>query len=607
MTAQARTVVEASLDDLRSDDVRFLQVAAGYGSLHVRVPSDALVARTTGSAPHFPAAERLFLAQSIRWVNSAEVAERPVTRELDQVAARGTSLVVREEDGDAIPTEARAAGLDVHAVSRASREGFPLPESAEPGPGVPRVVVTGCYDWLHSGHIRFFMDAAEYGALYAVVGSDRNVELLKGPGHPLQREAERRYMVGSVASVHRCLISSGSGWMDAEPEVALIGPQSYVVNEDGDQPEKREFCEARGIEYVVLSRVPHAGLPARSSTDLRGFRVATLLDVAKRAGVSPMTVSRVVNGSPLVSPKLRARVEAALAETGYMPNTLARGLRAKHTDTIALLLPDMTNPFFTTLAHGVETAAREVGLTMILANSDENADEELRLIGVLLQRQVDGLLVVPSGGGTGAASLCREQGVHLVYVDRRPEHLDVDVVRADSGTGSLELGRLLVRLGHRRMSILSGPSSVLTARDRAAGFRRALVDEAGLSEPRIIHGAFTIESGREMATEAMGATPPPSALFAANNFIAIGVLHALEELGLRVPEDVAVVGFDDLPSAMVTFPFLTVAAQPAFEMGRQGVTMLLDRLADPDRAPREVILPTELVVRRSSGDPIAAV
>jgi cytidyltransferase-like protein len=136
---------------------------------------------------------------------------------------------------------------------------------------VPRVVITGCYDWLHSGHIRFFMDAAAIGTLYAVVGSDRNVELLKGPGHPLQHEDERRYMVGAVRSVHECLVSSGSGWMDAEPEIAEIGATHYVVNEDGDQPDKREFCRAHGIEYVVLERKPHAGLPARSSTALRGF------------------------------------------------------------------------------------------------------------------------------------------------------------------------------------------------------------------------------------------------------------------------------------------------------------------------------------------------
>ncbi len=332
--------------------------------------------------------------------------------------------------------------------------------------------------------------------------------------------------------------------------------------------------------------------------------MTTLQDVAKRAGVSPMTVSRVVNGSPLVSARTRARVEGVLAETGYMPNMLARSLRSKRTDTIGLLLTDMTNPFFMTLAQGVEAAARERSVTMILANSDENEDEELRLMRVLLQRQVDGLLVVPAGTGSAATKLAGSQGARLVYVDRRPEHLDVDVVRADSEGGSLELGRLLVGLGHRRMAILAGPPSASTAVDRVTGFRRAIVDEAGLPEPAAYHGPFTIDGGREAATDAMRAEPRPSALFAANNFIAIGALHALQELGLRVPEDVAVVGFDDLPAAMVTFPFLTVAAQPAFEIGRQGVAMLLDRLAHPTRPPREVILPTQLVVRGSSGGPV---
>jgi cytidyltransferase-like protein len=268
----SHVLVEASLDDLRSDDVRFLQEAASRGPLHVRVPSDDLVAEVGGSPPHFPAAERVFLAESIRWVERASIVDRPVTSELNGLAAECAALVVREEDEDpAARAAAHAAGVPYHMASPAARAGFPVTAPAPPPPDVPRVVVTGCYDWLHSGHIRFFMDAAALGALYVVVGSDRNVAFLKGPGHPLQREQERRYMVDAVRSVHHCLVSSGSGWMDAEPEMAEIQPTYYVVNEDGDQPEKREFCKAHGIEYVVLQRVPHAGLPARSSTKLRGY------------------------------------------------------------------------------------------------------------------------------------------------------------------------------------------------------------------------------------------------------------------------------------------------------------------------------------------------
>ena len=271
-SAGPAAIVEASLDDLRSDDVRFLQEAASHGTLHVRVPSDELVAQDTGSPPRFPAAERVFLAESMRWVEGATIVHEPVAGALRGMASEGAILVVRDEDSaSAVEAAARAERVPYRLVSREARAGFPIHEPAPPPPGVPRVVVTGCYDWLHSGHIRFFMDGAAFGALYVVVGSDRNVELLKGPGHPLRREQERQYMIGAIRSVHACLVSSGSGWMDAEPEMADIGPDFYVVNEDGDQPEKREFCRAHGIEYVVLQRRPHAGLPARSSTELRGF------------------------------------------------------------------------------------------------------------------------------------------------------------------------------------------------------------------------------------------------------------------------------------------------------------------------------------------------
>jgi cytidyltransferase-like protein len=265
-------VVEATLDNLRSGDVRLLEEAARHGSLHVRVPSDRLVEQVTGSRPLFPAIERLFLAESLRWVASAAIVDRPVNLEMSGLAAQQATLIVRAEEADsAVCDAAREHGVPCHEMLPAVLAGFPVADIATPPSGVPRVVVTGCYDWLHSGHIRFFMDAAAYGALYVVVGSDENVEFLKGPGHPLQREQERRYMAGSVRSVHACLVSSGSGWMDAEPEIDDIQPAFYVVNEDGDQPEKRAFCTAHGIEYIVLQRKPHAGLPPRTSTDLRGF------------------------------------------------------------------------------------------------------------------------------------------------------------------------------------------------------------------------------------------------------------------------------------------------------------------------------------------------
>jgi cytidyltransferase-like protein len=267
-------VAEDSLDDLRSADVRFLQQASMLGRLRLRVPSDVTLARSTGRAPTFPEAERLYLARSFRWVAEADIVHAELGEDLAAIEVTGGSTIaVRARDDDPQVREAaQRLGIGWHVVPAVDASSFPEPiPYPESLPDGSRVIVTGSFDWLHSGHVRFFMEAASFGTLYVVVGSDRNVALLKGPGHPLQGEAERRYMVGSIRTVHACLISSGSGWLDAEPEIERVRPTYYVVNEDGDQPEKRRYCDEHGIEYVVLQRTPHTGLPPRSSTALRGF------------------------------------------------------------------------------------------------------------------------------------------------------------------------------------------------------------------------------------------------------------------------------------------------------------------------------------------------
>ena len=329
----------------------------------------------------------------------------------------------------------------------------------------------------------------------------------------------------------------------------------------------------------------------------------TIVDVANRAGVAAITVSRVVNGSGPVSSQVRARVEEAIAEIGYVPNSVARSLRSKRTDTIALVLTDMTNPFFTTVARGVEDAASDAGLMLFICNTDERDVDEQRYVRMILQRQADGILLVPARGGVAAIKQCRDHETPVVVVDRRLGERVADVVRANSRGGALELGQILVSLGHSRTAVLSGPRSVSTADDRVAGFRRAFAEAHQAEPPRVFRGGYTIESGRAMARQAMAVTPRLTALFAANNFIAIGVLQELDEMRVRVPEDVAVVAFDDLPPAMVTFPFLTVAAQPAYEMGQRSVAVLLHRMSSGATEKfHEVVLPTQLVVRRSSGD-----
>jgi cytidyltransferase-like protein len=271
--ATHRVVISRSFDNLQSQDVRFLQEAARLGSVRLDLWSDALVRSTTGRPSFFPEEERLFVAQALRDVDSAALVDRPLHATLPDLAGRSATLAVPEAEGDPdLRARCLALGIDCRVIEADQLAGFPpVNETPAAPPGGKRVVVTGCFDWLHSGHVRFFLDAAAFGELYVIVGSDENVGLLKGPGHPLRNQEERRYMVGAVRCVHRSLISSGRGWMDAEPEIDAIAPHVYVVNEDGDQPEKRDFCRAHGLDYLVLERKPHANLPRRTSTELRGY------------------------------------------------------------------------------------------------------------------------------------------------------------------------------------------------------------------------------------------------------------------------------------------------------------------------------------------------
>jgi len=296
-------------------------------------------------------------------------------------------------------------------------------------------------------------------------------------------------------------------------------------------------------------------------------------------------------------------VEVAVAELGFVPNRLASGLRSRRTETLALVLTDITNPFSTTIARGVEDITSEAGYTVIFCNTDESVSKEKMYLQMLLEKRVDGILLVPALSGLDSVALIKKQGTPIVVLDRRLPELMTDVVRCDSEGGAYELTRLLLSLGHREIAILNGPKDVSTSEDRLAGYRRALT-EAGIptNSKHEYYGAFNQESGFEMTRKVLAEAQKPTALFAANNFIAFGALKALQELELRVPEDITVVGFDDLPSALVTFPFLTVAAQPAYEMGRRAIEILLKKLDEgPSDQYQEVVLPAEIVIRQSSG------
>ena len=333
--------------------------------------------------------------------------------------------------------------------------------------------------------------------------------------------------------------------------------------------------------------------------------MSTIRDVARRAGVSTMTVSRVINSSGHTSPQTRARVEHAVAELGYVPNAVARHLRSKRTKTIALVLSDITNPFFTTIARGVEDVAGPKGFGVMFCNTDESESEEIDYLQMLIQRQVDGVLLVPAGRSIEPLRLLRAHGVPVVVLDRRVASRQVDQVRTDSVAGAYRLTRHLVELGHRRIGMLTGRRTISTSIDRVAGYERALAEIGVAIDPQLVrYGGYGLAGGYRMATEVLAAEPRPTAIFAANNFVAFGAVRALRERSLQVPDDVSLVCFDDLPEEWLIDPFLTVVDQPAYEMGRQAAVLLLERLEGlHPKGGHDIVLPGEFIERRSTAAP----
>lgn len=269
-------VVSGGFDDIRSCHVRFLQEAARFGPLHVMLWSDAMVRSLTGNEPKFPQQERLYYIQAIRYVDAVHLIDAPANiDELPAVVGVQPEIYVVHEREHTAGKQAycQASSISYEVLEQSRLAGFP--DYTAPGhhnkPGRKKVLVTGCYDWFHSGHVKFFEEVSELGDLYVVVGHDANVRSLKGQGHPMFGQEERRYMVQSVRYVKQALISTGHGWLDAEPQIKQIRPDIYAVNEEGDQPIKRQYCQENGLEYVVLRRIPRQGLHSRDSTTLRGF------------------------------------------------------------------------------------------------------------------------------------------------------------------------------------------------------------------------------------------------------------------------------------------------------------------------------------------------
>lgn len=333
--------------------------------------------------------------------------------------------------------------------------------------------------------------------------------------------------------------------------------------------------------------------------------MVTIYDVAKKANCSAMTVSRVINNTGRISDKTRQRVKAIMDEMNYVPNAMARSLVLQETKLLSLLISDITNPFYTTLARGAEDAANRLGYRLMFSNSDEDVSKEKEYVDTVLSARVDGVIIAPAGDSSLThLEMLRRHNIPYVLVDREVPGIEYDSVLGDNREGTRKLMEHLLQLGHRNIALLKGPSHISTARQREQGYIESLLLHQIQPNPDYIREVgYAHSDGAAAVSALLELNPRPSAIFAANNFIAISAIRALRAKGLEVPREMSVVCFDDMETDYVIDPFLTVVSQPAYDFGSMSMQMLVDRIQGTAHGWRNVVLPSKLVVRQSSAAP----
>ena len=332
--------------------------------------------------------------------------------------------------------------------------------------------------------------------------------------------------------------------------------------------------------------------------------MATIKEIAARAGVSIGTVSNVISGSRRVSPSLKDRVSAAIRELDYCPNHVARSLKVKQTNMLGMIIPDITNPFFPEVMRGAEDASRQRRYLLVTANTDERVEREQNVVSVLRSHRVDGFLIAiaPGQGTMDHLRNASEAGTPIVFLDRAPPGIGLDSVTIDNVKGAQDGVRHLLRSGHRDIAIITGSLALEIGRARLAGYEAAL-NEAGIKIRRslILEGDFREESGYRLGKEILVRQHRPTALFVCNGVMTLGVLQALDETGVRCPQDLAIATFDDLPFGRAFHPRLTCIAQPTYELGFKGASLLIDRIEGKHSGgPVEIQLASELRIREST-------
>jgi LacI family transcriptional regulator len=330
--------------------------------------------------------------------------------------------------------------------------------------------------------------------------------------------------------------------------------------------------------------------------------LTTIREVAEYAEVSVATVSRVVNNVGYVSEDLRMRVEEAMKALHYQPNTLARSLRRQETRTIGVLIPQTDHPFFSALAYAIETALFAEDYRMLLCSAQEDGAKEAAYAEILMRQRVDGVIVVPIGQETPVFEQFQRRDIPMVLVDRDIPGLTASRVLVDNFRGGYAGMKHLLDLGHHNVRVIGAPAYSRAMQQRMEGARQAMAD-AGIQPDGELWLAGTLqqyEMGYQTAFDLLQTTPRPTAIFALTDVTAVGVMHAAARLGLRLPQDVSVIGFDDIPLAGFMIPSLTTVAQPIYPMGEHAARLLLHHLADPSYPTETIMLDTRLVVRDSA-------
>lgn len=327
----------------------------------------------------------------------------------------------------------------------------------------------------------------------------------------------------------------------------------------------------------------------------------TMREVAQQAGVSDATVSHVINNTRFVMPETRDRVLAAMSSLNYRPNALARSLRQGKTNTIGLILPDSANPFFAEISRSIEDEAFRLGYSVILCNTERDLKREHFYVDVLSKKQVDGMIFIAAGDQVDSLNFLLGEGIPVVLIDRDLPSREVDAVLSDNQKGGYLATRHLIDLGHTRIACIAGPSNITPSSERIIGYHMAL-EESDLpyDEELVLCGDYHPESGMQITKEFLAQDPRPTAIFALNDLMALGALRAAAESGCSVPEDLAIVGFDDIELACYTNPPLTTISQPKEETGIQAVNLLAGRISDKTLPPRRIVLQPQLIIRGST-------